>query len=108
MLTAEQKRLNHIESQKKYQAKNAEKAKKWRKAYYDKNAKVLRAKRRERYQKQKMLKLDKWDGVNSISLFFTHSEGFVQIENPFKQKIGTYYNINNDETRPNLKPKLIS
>ena len=59
MLTAEQKRLNHIESQKKYQAKNADKAKKWHKTYYDKNAEALRAKRRERYQKQKMLKPDK-------------------------------------------------
>jgi hypothetical protein len=58
MLTYEQKRLNHIESQKKYQAKNADKTKAWRKTYYDKNAEALRAKRRERYQKQKLLKLE--------------------------------------------------
>jgi hypothetical protein len=59
MLTAEQKRINHVESQKKYQTKNADKAKVWRKTYYDKNAEALRAKRRERYQKKKLLKLEK-------------------------------------------------
>jgi hypothetical protein len=59
MLTEEQKRVNHIESQKKYQLKNADKTKVWRKTYYDKNAEVLRAKRRERYQMKKLLKLDK-------------------------------------------------
>jgi hypothetical protein len=52
-LTPDEQRIKHIASQIKYQNKNPEKVKAWKKKWYDKHSERIKAQRRQRYKKNK-------------------------------------------------------